>query len=363
MSPRRAAWNALGSALAGPCVAVLLALACGGVLVALLGRNPFAVYALLARETFGSWYGFGQVLFKATTLAGTGLAVAVAFRAGLFNIGVEGQLYLGGLGAAVMALALPASLPAVVMVPLVLLAAAGAGAVWAAIPGLLRARLGVHEVINTIMMNFIAFAIGSWALVAHLARYETLHTATVPAAAQLPRLEALLPLLRGAPVNASLVLVLLLCVAMALVLWRTSWGFELRATGLSAAAARTAGIPVARRIVGAMALSGALAGLAASNFVLGYKHYFEEGFTAEAGFRGIAVALLARNHPLGVVPAALLFGALDRGGFVLNQVVPKEFVDILQALVLFFVIVLGPWLRRGTWRRTLRLREGNAWTS
>jgi simple sugar transport system permease protein len=132
----------------------------------------------------------------------------------------------------------------------------------------------------------------------------------------------------------------------AVLLWMTRWGFEVRAVGQSEAAARAAGIPVRRRLVEAMALSGAMAGLAASNFVQGYKHYFEAGFTAEAGYRGIAVALLARNHPLGIVPAALLFGALDRGGFVLNRIVPKEFVDILQALVLLWVIVLGPWLRR-----------------
>jgi general nucleoside transport system permease protein len=363
VNSRRRALRAVASSLAGPVVAVLLALACGGILVAFLGRNPFAVYALLARETFGSWYGFGQVLFKATTLAGTGLAVAVAFRGGLFNIGVEGQLYLGGLAAAVTALALPQELPALVMVPLVLAAAAAAGGAWAAIPGVLRARLGVHEVINTIMMNFIAFALGSWALVAHLARFETLHTAEVPLAARLGRLEAVLPVLQGAPVNASLLIVLGLCVLVTVLLWRTSWGFEVRAAGLSERAAQSAGIPVARRIVGAMALSGALAGLTASNFVLGYKYYFEEGFTAEAGFRGIAVALLARNHPLGVIPAALLFGALDRGGFVLNQIVPKEFVDILQALVLFFVIVLGPWLRRWSSRRTWRLRKETAWSS
>jgi simple sugar transport system permease protein len=267
------------------------------------------------------------------------------------------------LAAAVTALALPAGWPGVVTIPLILASSAAAGAGWAAIPGVLRARLGVHEVINTIMMNFIAFALGSWALVAHLARFETLHTAEVPVAARLGRLEAIIPALHGAPANASLVLVLALCAAMTLLLWRTSWGFEMRAAGLSDAAARSAGIPVARRIVGAMALSGALAGLTASNFVLGYKYYFEEGFTAEAGFRGIAVALLARNHPLGVIPAALLFGALDRGGFVLNQVVPKEFVDILQALVLFFVIVLGPQLRRWNWRRALRGARAAAWTS
>jgi simple sugar transport system permease protein len=332
--------------IAAPIGAVLAAFAIGAILVALLGRDPFAIYAQLGRETFGSWYGFGQVLFKATTLIGTGLAVAVAFRAGLFNIGVEGQLYLGGLAAAAAALALPAAAPAIVALPVALAAAAAAGGAWAGIAGILRARLGVHEVINTIMLNFIAFALGNWILVRWLARFETLHSAEVPVAAQLGRLEAWFPSLRGAPVNGALALAIGACIVVAVVLSRSVWGYELRAVGFSDHAARAAGIPVGRRLVQGMVLSGMLAGLAASNFVLGYKHYFEEGFTAEAGFRGIAVALLARSQPLGIVPAALLFGALDRGGFVLNQVVPKEFVDILQALVLLSVIVLGPWLRQ-----------------
>ena len=346
-----------------PPLAVVAALACGAVLVALLGRNPFEVYAVLVQETFGSWYGFGQVLFKATTLAGTGLAVAVAFRAGLFNIGAEGQMYLGGLAGAAVALALPAALPAPFAALAVVVTAAAAGAAWGAVPGVLRARLGVHEVINTIMMNFVAFALGSWILVRHLAQYETLHTASIPVSARLARLELAAPMLRGAPVNASLFLEIAACIAAALLLWRTRWGFELRALGLSENAARSAGIPVRRRLVEAMALSGALAGMAASNFVQGYKYYFEDGFTAEAGFRGIAVALLARNHPLAVVPAALLFGALDRGGFVLGRLVPKEFVDILQALVLLFVIVLGPWLRRWVARRAVAARGAPSWSS
>ena len=339
------------SEIVTPVVAVLLALACGGILVAALGRDPTALYALLARETFGSWYGFGQVLFKATTLLGTGLGVAVAFRAGLFNIGAEGQLYLGGLAAAALALALPANLPGFLMTPLVLAAAAAAGAAWGAVPGLLKARLGVHEVINTIMMNFIAQAFGSYVLVTHLARFETLHTAEIPPSARLARLELAWPGLRGAPVNVALFLELALCAGMFLWLWRTRWGYEVRAVGLSESAARSAGIPVGRRMVQAMALSGALAGITAANFVQGYKFYFEEGFTAEAGFKGIAVALLARSHPAGLVPAALLFGALDRGGFVINQIVPKELVDILQAMVLLFVIVLTQVVRRFVARR------------
>ena len=325
----------------GPLLAIALAVVAGGGLILATGNDPFQVYGTLLGAIAGSAYGIGQVLFKATTLMGTGLAVAIAFRAGLFNIGAEGQMYLAGLAAAAAALGIGDGGPAFLVAPVVLLAGATAGAVWAVLPALLRAWLGVHEVINTIMLNFVAFALGSWILVEKLAMFETVHTAEIPAAARLARLESFAPVLRGAPVNLVLVLQLVLCAACTLLLWRTRWGYEVRAVGLSEAAARCAGIPVRRRLVEAMALSGALAGTAAANFVQGYKYYFEEGFTADAGFKGIAVALLGGAHPAGIVPAALFFGALDRGGFVINALVPKEFVDILQALVILLVIVLA----------------------
>jgi simple sugar transport system permease protein len=205
------------------------------------------------------------------------------------------------------------------------------------------------------MMNFIAFALGSWLLVEHLAVSATVHTADIPSSTQLSRLDALLPLFQGAPVNLMLLLQLAFCVVCWVLLWRTRWRFELRAVGQSPDAARVAGIPVRRRMVEAMALSGAIAGVSAANFVLGYKHYFEEGFTAQAGFKGIAVSLLGGNHPFGVIPAALLFGGLDRGGFAINALVPKEIVDIMQAMVILLVIVLVPALSRARQRRRARL--------
>lgn len=328
-------------ALVSPLLAIVIAMALGAVLIGLLGRNPFTVYGTLLQAIVGSSYGLGQVLFKATTLIGTGLAVAVAFRAGLFNIGAEGQMYLGGLAAAAFALLLSPAWPKLFAAPLVLFVGALAGGVWAAIPALLRAYLGVHEVINTIMLNFVAFALGSWILVHKLALFETVHSAEIPAVARLSRLDTLLPAFRGAPLNVCFLVMLVLCGVAYLLLWRTRWGYEVRATGLSEPAARHAGIPVRRRLVEAMVLSGALAGAVSANFVQGYKYYFEEGFTADAGFKGIAVALLGASHPAGIVPAALFFGALDRGGFVINALVPKELVDILQALVILLVIVLA----------------------
>jgi ABC-type uncharacterized transport system permease subunit len=333
-----------------PLLAVVLALAAGGVFIAAIGEHPLEIYALMARQSLGTGYGLGQTLFRATPLIFTGLAVALGFRAGLFNIGVEGQLYLGGFVAALVGLA-GAGVPAPLLLPATLLAAALAGGAWGLVPGVLKARFGAHEVINTILLNFIAFALvsywGRWVFL-----NATVRTGSIGPGAVLPRLESWLPALHGSPANATLLLALVTAVAVGVLLFRTRLGYELRAVGLNAPAAEFGGIAVGRTQAMAMALSGAVAGLGGANFVLGYKHYFELGFSAGSGFLGIAVALLAGNHPLGVIVAALFFGALSAGGLAINQRVPKELVEVLQALVILFTITLQPLLERAArrWR-------------
>lgn len=326
-----------------PLVAVVAALAAGAVFIAAIGEKPLEIYALLASQAFGTGYGLGQTLFRATPLLFTGLAVALAFRAGLFNIGVEGQMYLGGFAAALAGAYLP--LPAPLLLPAALLAAALAGAAWGAVPGALKARFGSHEVINSIMLNFIAFALVSWAG-RGLFQTATVRTREIAAGAWLPRLDGLVAALRGSPVNASLVLGLLLAALTWALLFRTRLGYELRAVGLNAPAAEYGGVRTGGAQALAMALSGLVAGLGGTNFVLGYKHYFELGFSGGAGFIGIAVALLGRNHPAGVLVAALFFGALSYGGLVVNQRVPRELVEVLMALVILFAITTRPLLER-----------------
>jgi simple sugar transport system permease protein len=321
-----------------PLAAVALALVAGSFFILLVGKNPFLVYGRMLEATLGSGYGLGQVLFKATPLIFTGLAVAFAFRAGLFNIGAEGQLYVGAFAMALAGIFLPSAMPWFLIIPLCLLAGAGGGVVFGGIPGWLRAKLGVHEVINTIMMNFIAFIFVNYLLVEYLALHETVHTAPVAVSARIPRLGHILPLFEGSAANLSF----LLALACAGLLWfvdkRTALGFRLRAVGLNPQAARNAGINVPAHLGAALAVSGGLAALAGANFVLGYKYYFEQGFSAGAGFMGIAVALLARNHPLGVVGAGLLFGLLSEGGLGINNEVPKELVEILQAVIIIFIV-------------------------
>ena len=319
-----------------PLAAVALALIAGGVFIAAIGQPPLEIYGLMFSQSLGTGYGLGQTLFKATPLIFTGLAVALGFRAGLFNIGAEGQLTLGGLAAALVGAALP-GWPAPLLLPLCLLAAAAAGTAWGAIPGALKGRFGAHEVINTILLNFVAYA-----LVSYIGRFTfqtaTVRTATVGAGAWLPRLDVLLPALHGSPANLSLAIGVVMAALTGLLLFRTRLGYALRAVGLNAPAAEYGGISIGRTQALAMALSGGLAGLGGCNFVLGYKHFFEQGFSGGAGFLGIAVALLANNRPAGVVVAALFFGALSYGGLVINERVPKELVEILQALVILFAI-------------------------
>lgn len=343
--------RSLSPRLAGvlaPLAAVALALVAGGIMIAAVGQSPLEVYGLLVQQALGTGYGLGQTLFKTTPLLFAGLAVALAFRAGLFNVGAEGQMYLGGFAAAWVAAHV--ALPAALLLPAAMLAAALAGALWGLIPGVLKARFGAHEVINTIMLNFIAFALVSWWGRA-LFVPATVRTAEIPAAAWVARLDVVLPALRGSPANFTLLLGLVVAAILAVYLFRTRAGYETRVLGLNPGAAEYAGVRTGWAQARAFALSGAIAGLGGTSFVLGYKHWFELDFTAGAGFMGIAVALIGRSHPLGVIVAALFFGALAYGGLVVNQRVPSDLVNVLRALVILFAIcahaVFARWARRG----------------
>lgn len=325
-----------------PVIAVAAAFAVGGVFVLAIGDNPIQTYRLLLGSALGWPDGIGYTLFLATPLIFTGLAVAVAFRAGLLNIGAEGQLYVAAFAAAWVGIT-AARWPAAILIPACMAAAIGAGALWGAIPGVLKARFGSHEVINTIMLNFVAVA-----LLGYLTQYHyrtpgdaIMETAPIGASAHLPRLGRFIPgLPERIPLNVTFVLALLACGLVYVLLWRTKWGYELRATGSNPAAAEYGGIPVGRQIVLGMAISGALAGCVGINEVLGYRYRYYDNFSDNYGFAGIAVALLGRNHPAGVLFAALLFAVLNRGGIPVDAFTPRvsrDIVQILQATIILFV--------------------------
>jgi simple sugar transport system permease protein len=308
------------------------------VLVWLYGDSPREVVAQLVSGTWGMPYGVGQVLYKATPLLLAGVAVDVALRAGTFNVGAEGQLAVAGLAVGTVGARLGSTAPAWVAVPAVLAVGALAGASWAVVPAVLRARFGANEVISTIMMNRLADAGIGLALAAGLAIPGTVRTPDVAAGARLARFDALgVTSLHGSAVSLALPFAVVVAVLAAVWRTRTRVGRETVLVGLSPTACAAERIPVARRLAGALVLSGAVAGLGALAPVLGYKGYFESGLGAGAGFGGIAVALLGRGHPVGLLLAALLFGTLEQGGLVINARVPMEVTTILQGVVIVAV--------------------------
>jgi general nucleoside transport system permease protein len=328
--------------IALPVIAVLAAFIVGGLVVLAIGDDPIVTYRLLIGTAFSWPDGLGYTLFYATPLIFTGLAVAVGFRAGMLNIGAEGQLYIAAFATAWVGIEL-AGLPGFILLPLCCLAAVGAGAIWGGIPGLLKARFGSHEVINTIMMNFIAVALVSYFTQYHykIPGDAIMQTAPIGESAHLARLGGFVPGLPARiPLNLAFVLAIVACGLVYVFLWKTKWGYELRATGQSPSAAEYGGVSIRKQMILAMAISGGLAGMVGINEVLGYRHRYYDGFSDNYGFTGIAVALLGRNHPAGVLVAAFLFAILQRGGVPVDaftEHVSKDIVVILQALVILFV--------------------------
>lgn len=325
-------------------VALLVAIAAGSALILAVGQSPARVWAALLSRTLGDGYGLAQVLFKATPLVFTGLAVAVGLRAGLFNIGVEGQLAAGLFACGLAGAALPAGTPAVLAVAACVAAAAAAGGAVGAATGALRAVRGAHEVIVGILLNAIIFAVLLWLGDTYVFVRESTRTPDVVEAARLPTFGP-----AGTALNAAIVLAAVAVAAMAWLLGRTRTGAAWRAVGVSRDAAAAAGIGVRGAWISAMAVSGALAGLAAAHYVLGYKHAYENDLGRGAGFLGVAVALLGRGHPGGVVAGALLIGLLSHGGLAINELVPKELIDVLTAVIVVAVAAAAPVVRR--WER------------
>ena len=336
-----------------PLISLLLAAVLSGLVILAIGEDPIAALRLMISGALGSTYGWGYTLYYATNFIFTGLAVSVAFHARLFNIGGEGQAMLGGLGVALVALYLP--LPHWSLALIVAVAGAAAfGALWALLPAWLQAKRGSHIVITTIMFNFIAAALLNYLLVNSLRPKGAMDPATArfPEAVRMPILYDLLApfgisFSKAAPANISLLVALLACVLVWVLIWRTRLGYEIRALGHSETAAKYAGINPVRTTVIAMLISGGLAGAMAINNVMGEAERLVMGAVEGAGFIGIAVALMGRNHPFGVVLAALLFGFLYQGGgeLALWTKIPRELIVVIQALVILFTGALDNMVR------------------
>ncbi len=328
-----------------PLINLAVAFVVAGLVVLLVGESPVKAATLLIKGAFGSGDGIGYTLFYATNFIFTGLAVALAFHCGLFNIGGEGQAYFAGLGVAVPCLALDGILPWYLIFLVAIGGSALLGALWALIPAYLQAKRGSHIVITTIMFNFIAASVMVYLLVGMLKPAGSMapQTRTFLEGAHLPKLDWLLELfgasIRSTPLNLSFLLALFMAVVVWALIWRTKLGYEIRTMGFSPPAARYAGINQAKIIIITMMISGALAGMMALNPVMGDQHRLQLDFVAGAGFVGIAVALMGRSHPAGIIPAAILFGMLYQGGAEIAFEMPnisRDMIVIIQGLVILF---------------------------
>jgi len=328
-----------------PVINLIVAFLISGLVVVFAGENPFKAAYLMVTGAFGSGEGIGYTLFYATNFIFAGLAVAVAFHAGLFNIGVEGQAYVGGIGVAAAALTFDATMPWYVVFLLAIIGGALFGALWALIPAWLQAYRGSHIVITTIMFNYISYALMLWMLNNVYKPLGSMapQSRTFGPGGELPRLDWLLGIFgltdKNSPFNLTFLLALAAAFGVWVLIWRSRLGYEIRTMGFSPGAARYAGIYEKRITIITMLISGALAGLLAINSIMGDQHRIQQEFVAGAGFVGIAVALMGRSHPIGIVIASVLFGMLYQGGAEIAFDMPnisRDMIVVIQGLVILF---------------------------
>ena len=324
-----------------PILNLLSALLVAGLVIHLLGEDPIDSMRILINSAIVNPEGLSYTLFYASTFIFTGLAVSVAMQAGLFNIGAEGQMYFGGLGLTLAMLAFDASLPWWLLIPTGIVGAALFGALWAFLPGYLQAKRGSHVVVTTIMFNFIAASLMNFIIVKYMIPPGEQNTASrlFSSAAEMPRLNSWFPVLGDTPLNVSFLLAIVALAVYGVMMWRSSWGYKLRATGLNKHAAHYAGVRISKMIIVVMLISGALAGLGSVNSIMGSTHYLSLNFVGGAGFVGIAIALMGRQHPVGIFLSAVLFGALIQGGFDLSLEkpnIPTETFIFIQGLIILF---------------------------
>lgn len=355
-----------------PLVNLVVAFLVAGLVVLFVGESPFEAAYLMVSGAFGSGEGIGYTLYYATNFIFAGLAVAVAFHAGLFNIGVEGQAYIGGIGVAMACLTFDQTMPWYLVFVLSIIGSMVTGALWALIPAWLQAYRGSHIVITTIMFNYIASSLMLWMLINVFKPMGSMapQSRTFGPGGQLPKLDWLLAIFgldgRNAPFNLSFLLALLAAFLVWVFIWRTRRGYELRTLGFSAGATRYAGISEKRTIMMTMLISGALAGLLAINSIMGDQHRIQQDFVAGAGFVGIAVALMGRSHPVGIILASILFGMLYQGGAEIAFDMPnisRDMIVVIQGLVILFAGALEHMFRPAITAGFARLRTRQVTTS
>lgn len=308
-------------------------------LLLVIGKNPLTIYGTLAGEVFGTGYGLGQALFKATPLIICGCGLALCFQASLFNIGAEGQLNIGAFVMSVIAYTFDDYLGFMVM-PAAIAGGFVVSALWGFIPAFLKIKRGVSEVITTIMMNFIALALVNYLLIEFLAVKSTVRTERILDTVFVPKLSDLSPVFQGSSANMTFFFAIVLAITLYFIFYKTRFGYEIRAVGLNPTASRYLGVKTNKVIMWSFLAGAGMTSLVGINFIFGYKGYYEFGFSNNLGFTSIAVTLLAKNNPIGIIFTALLFGVLDYGGLAVNTLVPKEIMLVFQALVILSILAV-----------------------
>lgn len=348
IQPQRRELAAISIRFAVPAAGVVSALLISALFLVVLGANPVAAYAAMARGAMGSTFGLTQTLVKATPLLLVGLGICIAFRASVINIGGRGQMIAGALATTAVALALPDA-PRIILIPLVVIVGFVAGAVWGAVPGILKARFDVNEILSTIMMNSIALQLMNLLLQGPLMDPAGIEAGTF--LAQSARLPAQVRLTRFIPqtlLHSGIFLALVMAVLVYVFLWRTTYGYQIRATGLNPHASRYAGINVPLNQALSLTLAGGFAGMAGTIEIIGVHMRVIEGVTSGYGFTGIVAALLGWLHPLGLIPASIFFGGLLVGADTMQRAVqvPSALVNAILGLVVLFVSASAVWTQR-----------------
>jgi general nucleoside transport system permease protein len=318
-------------------ISIILTFVITSVMLVLISKNPFEIYGILVQDVFTSGYGIGQTLFKTTPLIFVGCGLAICFHASIFNIGAEGQLNAGAFVLAISTFSL-SFLPAIIVIPLSLILSFVISGLIGLIPAYIKVKKGVSEVITTIMLNFIIIGLINYFLLEFFSVKGTVHTEKIADSFLIPRFSEYFTVLEGSSLNLSFIFSLIVAVFVYFLIYKTKFGYSVRAVGFNETASKYMGLKNKKIILSSFFIGAGLTSLVGLNFVLGYKGYYELGFSNNIGFTAIAVALLAKNNPIGIIFSALLFGFLDYGGLTINQQVPKEVMFVVQALVILSII-------------------------
>lgn len=327
-----------------PLIAILLGFVTGAIFILIVGLNPLEAYGSLFAGAFGTLPRIGETLLKTTPLIFTGLAVGFAYRCGLFNIGATGQYITGAIMSVAVAYMFQ-GLPSFILIPLVILVGGLMGGIWGGVAGYLKAKLGIHEVLSTIMLNYVALWLANYATRTFLNpsnlqdSVQKAHTVIIPDAAKLTKLKEIFPAFGYSSINTGIFIAVITAFVIYVILFKTPIGYEIRAVGLNRNAAECGGISPKKNIILAMGISGMLAGLAGAVQITGLIYKFDQVSAFPSyGFDGIAVALVGASHPLGILASGLLFGVLKNGATILQiDGIPQEVIGIIQGIIIIFV--------------------------